>query len=482
MKYIYHTACLIYLLCSISSINLIAQNNCNTINSLIEGFMQEGRPIAQLNIELKIKYLNFINKQQQWKTNTKVDVTLPYSNSIQSVIQPDGNAVYTPRNFMSPIINITSSKKIISTGGEIGLSGGLDFFKNFNSSSKQFNANWFNVFINQPIFSFNSYKSEKAKQLLDLQSDSIGFYQKQQAKLKEYISTILDYEIIRREIATTELSIQTNINVFTKLKILIENGRALPIDTLLLEASLQQLLLLRANMQKQLELKELQLSNYFHTNPNINICELEELEIYLLDKEQLKQHYMICNFQQELILDSFIMKQNLLKASKSHDITTGISAGVGANQSAQLFPQLFTTPSQRQHVSINASIPLTGWANYERNKEIAKLEYQHFENNKISIYNNADIWIKETLNNYNFLLKSHTLGENKIASLQLLAANQLEKVFAGKANTTEFNAISTQIQSSQLEQFQLLKKLILFRFDIREATLFDVSLRSMVNN
>jgi len=122
-----------------------SQQKCTTLNALINEFYSTSGKASILKNQFKIKQLTYLNRLQKYKIGSKLDVSLPYSKSIESILQPDGNLLYSQREFLNPIVTTSVFKKIPFTGGEIGLSSSLGYFQNFLQSNRQFTANWLNL-------------------------------------------------------------------------------------------------------------------------------------------------------------------------------------------------------------------------------------------------------------------------------------------------------------------------------------------------
>jgi hypothetical protein len=469
---------MIIVACLIKDAN--AQKRCITINSLINEYYKGNQQLAILDKNFKIKWLTYQNDLEKWKISSRVDATLPYSKSIESVLQPDGNAIFTQRQFLSPNLNVTTFKKIPKTGGEIGISGSLGYFKNFKNNNQQFSANWFNISISQPLFAYNEFQFERTKQALNFGADSIQYLKDREAKLKDFMSKVIEYEVLKRKIENDENNMIDNKKALDKVKILYENGKMLSIDTLTLSNNIDQAKLNISKAQSELKFKQLALSYYFNRSYSLSICDFDELIIFQLDSVLLKENYLKYNNIQEIIIDSFFAFENIKKANKSHGITTSISAGIGANQSAIQFDRLTNTPSQRQNLAIATSVPLTGWQSYKRNKEIALLQQQVYESNKKDVYFLANEWINDKINTYNFLVKSYSFSTKKLYSLETILTTQLERLLAGKANTNEYNSTQLSINNVKIEQLEIIKEILLFRFEIRSLTLYDVELNQEI--
>ena len=92
----------------------------------------------------------------------------------------------------------------------------------------------------------------------------------------------------------------------------------------------------------------------------------------------------------------------------------------------------------------------------------------------------ANEWINDKINNYHFLVKSYSFSKEKINSLETILTTQLERVLAGKANTNEYNSTQLSINNVKIEQLEIIKEILLFRFEIRSLNLYDVELNQEI--
>ena len=467
---------IILLLICFSEFGMIsfAQQRCITMNTLIQDYKQYSSQIGVVNRQLKISRLGYLNQQQKWKIGSKLDVSLPYSKSIESIIQPDGNLLYSQREFMNPLVNASVYKKIAQTGGEIGLSGSLGYFQNFLKSNRQFNVNWFNFYIDQPIFSFNEYRYEQRLNSMQLETNRIQYGVNTEESLKNFVDKVLSVELLKRKLENANKTLLQEKAQLQQLKLLCVNGKILSNDTLLFSHSLQKKELEIELSSWAISIRELEVKFLSGNKENREFCDLLEMENYILDTSILSRKYIDCNYSIQLNMDSFKVNEALRRASMSHGINTTIGAGIGANQTSQQFNQLFSTPSQRQNITIGTTIPLTGWQNIKREKVIAQLEKAIFDEKVQEFYFEATNWVRSIVNEYNSLLRQIKLASSTIGSYRSLAEIVMDKVLQGKASITEYNTIQNQLQELNTEQGELIKKYVMLRFEIRSKCLFDI--------
>lgn len=460
---------------------LYAQSNCITLSQLIARYYKSNNvQLSILSKELKVKYLTYRNSLAAYNLSSGINFTVPYSKSIESVLQPDGNSIYIERQYMNPAYSVSASKKIPLTGGTIGITSSLSYFKNFLNTNQQFNANWYNLFISQPFFAYNEYKYDKKLQRLRLSADSIQYYKDREARLATFIGKVINYELLQRRIGNSELTIADNVAALEKVKLLYENGRMLAIDTLLLSNNLKQAHLQKDQLESELVIQAADLNYSFNGKYNFSICNIEELMTYDIDSALLRERYLNYNNQSELMVNAFISSENLKRVRKAHGIITSISAGNGINQTADAFDRLLANPAQKQNVTLAVSVPLTGWQTYKRNKEIAQLQYQAFEMTRNELGYLAGEWATEQMSEYLFLFRSYIYSKEKINGLEEVKRLQMEKVFAGRINISEYNVTESSINIAKLEQLDIIRRILLFRFELRAKTLYDFELKEDV--
>ncbi|MEZ5046159.1 MAG: TolC family protein [Chitinophagaceae bacterium] len=454
--------------------------SCQTLDQILNEFSKTNNELITIKEKLKIQNLKFRISQNKWKPNVKFDAVLPYSKSIESVISGDGNVNFVKRNYLNPLLSVSASKKIPFTGGEIAVTGSLGLFQNFINSNRQYNANWFNIYISQPLFAYNNMKAERIKEKLSLGIDSIQYYLNKELKLKKMVETILEYEIGKQKIKYNEVQIEQANRLLQRMKILLLNGRALADDTLLISYNLNKIKFENEELIESIRTKQEFLSSQLQHIYNYSLCELATLPVLKLDTTQLKQQYMKYGFQKELILDSFEVFENEKKMKKAHGINTSISAGIGANNSSSTFNQLYNTPSQRQNISLNTSIPITGWQSYRYNVEIASIEQQNFQRSKQDIDQQVTLWVKQTYNQYNYYIKSYQLSIKKLSNMETLAKSVYKRYELGKVLYTDYNIVLNEMNTVQNELLDIIKQVLILRFEIRTKTLFDYYLEKEV--
>lgn len=460
---------------------LMAQTQCATLTQVINKYYKAGDTrLSILAKQLRIKKLGYQNSLSEYNIRSKVDFSLPYSKSIESVLQPDGNSIYIERNYFSPTYSITTSKKIPLTGGTIGLTTGLSYFKNFLNTNQQFNANWYNLYISQPFFAFNEYKFDKKLRRLTLSADSIQYYKDREAKLEELMAKIIDFEVLRLDIAYNEQEIGNNRDALEKVKILYAHGKLLSIDTLTLSNNLKQSYLQKEQLESTMGIRKADLDFSFREDYRFTICDIEDLAPFHLDTSLLHERYARYNNQQELLINTFVSSEQIKRARKGNGITTTISAGNGINQSSSVFTALYNNPSQQQNVALAVSVPFTGWQSYKRNKEIAELAYQAVQMTRTELEQVAKTWVQEQLTRYSFLYKSYWFSKEKLIALQEVKRVQLEKVLSGRVSTNEYNNAVLSIDMAKMEQLNIIKQILLFRFELRTKTLYDFELMEPV--
>ncbi|HEX8039029.1 MAG TPA: TolC family protein, partial [Chryseosolibacter sp.] len=111
---------------------------------------------------------------RSYKTNYNPQLRLTgqlpvYYKTVNQIIQPDGTNRYIPVQQMNNQVAMQLWQPLSFTGGIISANSGLRFFRDYNDETalaEQWSGSVFNVALNQPLFSFNSYRWNKRIQPL----------------------------------------------------------------------------------------------------------------------------------------------------------------------------------------------------------------------------------------------------------------------------------------------------------------------------
>lgn len=470
MRYIFS---IFILLCL--GVNLSKGQTCFSLNEIATQFQNNSFQVNSLKKKLTINSLKYKSTLSQYKWQSKIGLDMPYNKSIESVVKGDGTVSYVQREFINPQLNLTTSRKLLNTGGEIGLQNNLGLLNNLAIGDRQFNSNWFNLFINQPLFSFNESKSNFKRSQLELSIDSLNFYKDKASKLKEFMTVVLDMQLYSEKANLLSQNIKYLNEQQSKLKMMYKAGKILASDTLQSNSEIENTTLELKQIIDSKDLKSIYISQMLTKTVDFNICDFSKIPIYLLDEGNMVQHYQNSNYAKELILDSFVAMQNIKKSKMAYGISTNIYAGIGANKSATTAQGIFNSPSQRQNVSITTSVPLTNWNNYARGNEIAKIEKELFEQNKMEVQQKAAFWSKEQINKYNYLIKNYNNIKKNIALQEELIRIAQLKLEAGKITFYDLNKILLEKKNREYQLLEQIKNIQLFKYELYESTLVDWS-------
>jgi hypothetical protein len=466
--------CVIFSVIIIFSFLKVQSQECYSIDDIALSFKNQSIPISNAKYRLASKQLNSEIFFSQFKWQSKVGLELPYINNIQSIIQNDGTIKFLPRQFLNPEIRLTTSKQILATGGEIGITNSIGLISNLKVGDRQFNANWVNVYLNQPLFKFNELKYSKQLQYLNNTGDTIQFLLEREQKLFEFLQKFATYKKTLANIDLINQRIAQLRQLQEKIKLQALSGKLLFIDTLTSQLNIDQLVLEQRKAIDQRNVLQQQLSFFVSIDLLENLCNDIEYNIYSFESDIIKEKFKQTNYRKELVLDSFIITQGILKAKVNNGITTNISAGVGYNQSANVFNSIFQNPSSTQNVSISAGIPITNWRNWERNKQISQLTLLEHKNRLQEIDAESNIWCKEALNKYYYLFEEIKLSQKSIEQLKEVERIQQLKYESGRLPINELIATQMQITDFMNKLNETKLQVLIFRYEIRSKTLYDI--------
>ncbi len=446
-------------------LNLIAQT-CVTEAELSVIYTIPNLLASKINNDLGIKQLEHLNFKNLRKTKLLLNANLPYSNTIESIIQPDGNAIFSKRNFINPTIGFSALKPIGFSGGEIGFNTNLSMFNNFLNGNRQFNSNFFNIYLNQPFFKFNQKKLEEAKRRAQSKLDSISLKKEQIASFVEYIKMVSQLSVLHQQ----QLQLANQVSMLgkqmDKTRTLIKFGKALFIDTVSITNLINNTVIESLKLTNEINFKTQELLVIYNQNSDKVIYDFKPYVNYKLDSLALIEAYLNWNYKKLLTVDSLDIATDLMRKKKDKGINFTMQAGAGYNQSASNISQIFNNPSNRQNLTTTATMPINGWQSYRNNIQIAILNFSNYKVAKQEILQKAKLWYiqkKSSLALYKIQLDFLQL---QIKNNALLLDFQNEKMQFGKSDVSAFETLFREQKSMELQSLQLQKDIFILKYSI----------------
>jgi hypothetical protein len=435
---------------------------CISIDSLSNLYVLYSAPIAIANQKLEARNISYGLAMNDFKTQSRLAFSVPYTNNIQSIVQDDGTVKYLPRQFVNPELSIITSKKIALTGGEISIRNSLGVIRNLKLNDQQFNSNLLSVYINQPLFQANALKVNiaKEKSQLEVYKQENRIIIKQ--KILDFLQLVLSYNIAKQELTLLEQQIAHQRQSKILVQQLIASGKILYTDSLISEITLQNLLLVHQNKSAELSTLNEEITYYYPNCPIYDLCTLTA-PIWQFSGQDLATKYYNENNSAMAANDSVLVYQNLHRAKTNLGLTSSIGIGFGLNQSATAIQQSFLNPSSSQNLNFEIGIPIANRGSYTAKIRLAQIELQEY-NDRIQQAKRASFkWAQEQQARYTLLVGKLTAARSYV-NMYTEVGNILQLKFAsGRIPLAELNKNNELLLENQQQVLQCIKELQLLK-------------------
>lgn len=409
----------------------------------------------------------------------RLEGTVPvYQNSVNSVIQPDGTVAYPSVHQTNNAVSLGLFQPVPFTGGTISANSGLGFRKDYNDTtrlSERWRGNLFYVELNQPLFSFNSYRwSKRIEPLLYEESkrDYVEEMEQIAGTAVQRFFNVLEQQI-NHQIATFNLA--NNDTIYK-----IEQGRY-NIGTTSLDKLLQVELQLLTSRQQvaqaslDLETARLQLRSYVGLNDGerIQLVLPEEIPTFDVDVDEALEYAMqnradYIGFQRRRLQG----EQEVARA-KGNRFRVNALAAYGLNNNGLAMQDIYQDPSEQQEFSLGFSVPVLDWG---RNKAMMQTA--------IAEKKLADFQIAQDEVNFEQNIITQ-VRQFEMLRLQLEITKKADEVAAerynvsqnryliGKIDITNLNIALTEKDDAKRKYIQALRDFWLAYYNLRQLTLYD---------
>jgi outer membrane protein TolC len=462
----------IFILSFLYSIKMLAQSDALEI--IIQQFLQQGNVAKLYDSKMRIASLNYELSKVPYQWQVGLASNTPYSNSIQSVVQNDGRINYVNRRYFNPDISVAASRQLTRTGGTIGISNSFGLIQNLGFAQQQWNTNWLNLSINQPLFQFNGIKFDIAQARIQKTSAEWQNVQQRESTLQSFMEMYLQWQALHVQYDLLLQQADGMLKQKARTILLFNAGKVLATDTL------QQTLVIENNkLQRSIMRTDLASMQSFLQKRCARLT-LESSAVafafYDIDETTLTHAFMQNEQRLTLAADSLRSATAVARTKHHQGLTAGVNAGVGANQSATQFQGLFSQPSSMQNITLSVKVPLTQWKTLAQQQELAALdaEIQKLNLNEKQLL--AHEWAIKQVNEYNKLKQQLLLVQQQISTTsEVYRINQI-KYDAGRLQVAELISLSKQISELELQKLQICIQSHNLRFAIRAQVLYDVRL------
>jgi len=481
-NYTYRFATPLLIIFLLNVADIFAQNKTLRLNlEQVIAEAQDNAPEANIaEINLSKSHLFYDRFLASTKPSLILNANIPVYNRITtSIAQPDGTAIFKRNQYLSSDFDLTFSKLLPNTGGNIYASTGLRYRTDFleDTTTTNFASNMIYLGFSQPIFGFNSYKWDKKIQPM-IREEAQREYTEQMADIAQqavnyffdlYIAQ-LNYKAAQRDKANAEKLYELAKNRYSVGK--IAEADVLQMELGNMQADTRQA---RADLNIQSSADNLRYFLGINEAVQFELVDPQDAPDYEIDTElalqqaALNRKYTLTQSRQ--LAES---ERDMERVKKENGARLDLRAGVGFSKAADRLVGAYELPPEDQEsISLGISVPIIDWGKSKIERELAEADRQ------LLMYNIE----QENINfERNILLKIRQLD---IIRGQLLTAHRTNEVAAkryditekrytvGKVDVTELNVALNEQISARQNYTETLRSFWTAHYEIQRLTLYD---------
>ncbi len=425
---------------------------------------------------------------QTYKSNylpqLTLHATLPdYVNSINPVVQPEGNIEFRKQHVASTYTELALSQNIGLTGGVISINSNLkridDFMRPSTVSRHSYSSSPAVITLRQPLFSYNGLKWDRRIEPLRYEEAKRNFWEEmERISIRAtdlyfmQLQSQIGFDIASKNVANNDTLFKIAQARFYEAKISVNELLQLELSLLTSRQSLEQAKL-------DIETSTIRLRSYLGitdtypirlTTPD-NIPQFEINEEIALEKAHENRARMIG------------IKREEMEAERNMDHAQG-DAGVNANlylqyglvQQSNDLDGVYRTPEEQQRVMMTLSVPIMDWGRTKSKLGTAranqKLVKANLEQQRASFDQDVYLQVKR----FKMLREQMKIAQqaNGLAERRFLGAR--DRYLTDKIGILELNQAATERDSARRSYVSSLRNFWDAYYTVRLQTLYDFEL------
>ncbi|MFZ4398765.1 MAG: TolC family protein [Bacteroidales bacterium] len=432
----------------------------------------------------KNKYLGSYWKYRSYKASympmLTFDGTLPNINrKISKIPMEDGSEVFKEQRSAEYSMQMSLSKIIGFTGGQLFINSGierLDLYNTTTMTSTSYLSTPISVGYRQPIFNYNPYRWErKIEPILFDEAKQTYLEDREQLSIK---ASNLYFDLLDAQIRENIAGInQANNDTLYKIAQGRYNlGKIAENELLQLELSL-----LNSNLQVEQTRNDVEV-NHFKLKSFLGMKGDEKIELiiptrmpdYKVDAAkaiaEARNNSSEAKSYQRRLLEA---QSSVNKAKMENRFNANLYALYGLTQSAIEFNDAYKNPQDQQQLSLGLQIPILDWGQARAKIKMAQSNEElintQVAQQKIDFDQQILIKVMQFNMQYHQLViaaKADTIGEKRFAVTKA-------RYMIGKVDITELNIAMTEKDRATQDYIAALRSFWNSYYEIRKLTLFD---------
>jgi outer membrane protein TolC len=405
-----------------------------------------------------------------------------YNNSFTPVRQPDGSIRYLPLNQLNPGLSFGVQQPIQWTGGTVYVNTSYNYFNNITQNTTQWNGTPFNIFLDQPIFAFNSYKWDKKIEPIKFEESKREYAENMEQIGRDAVEAFFSVLQAQVNLQIAQFNLANNDTIYK-----IEQGRyniGTTSEDKLLQVELQLLRsrqdVARANLD--LQTASLRMRTFIGLKngesfdlvlpdaiPEFSVSEDEAL-VYA---KQTRSAYIAFE-RRKLEADQLVAQ------ARGQRYQVSLNASYGTNNIGANLGEVYQNTSKQQQANISFNVPIVDWG---RRKALMQTAIANKRLNDYVIAQNEVSFEQEILTQVRQfemlrLQIEITRKSDQVAQTRYNVAQN--RYLIGKIDITNLNIALNEKDTAKRSYIDALKSFWMAYYDLRRLTLYDFAERKLL--
>ena len=407
-----------------------------------------------------------------------------YTNSIYAARQPDGSITYLPVNQLNPGVNFGLQQPIQWTGGVISVNSSYNYFNDFNTNRKQWNATPMNVQLNQPLFAYNNLKWDRLIEPIRYEESRRDYAESMEQIGHDAVDNFFNVMQEQVNLQIAKFNLANNDTIYK-----IEQGRyniGTTSEDKLLQVELQLLRsrqdVAQANLNLRTNIQKLRSFIGLRTGEDLELVLPEQIPQFTVSEGEALEHAKETRSAYIAFERRKLQAKEAVAQTRGQLYQVGITAAYGLNNVTNTFNDIYLNTSKQQVANVTFNVPIVDWG---RRRAQMQTAYANKRLNDYTIAQDEITFEQDILTQarqFEMLqLQIEITKKSDEVALQRYKVAQ-NRYLIGKIDITNLNIALTEKDSAKRGYLAALKSFWLAYYDLRRLTLYDFAEQKYLYN
>lgn len=468
-----------WILCLSSSYG--QESRALTLNDVIQIASDNSREMVLAKHRFRSSFWEYKTFKTQYFPMLKLNTTMPGINrSIQKYTNADGTETFITRSMANYYMDLSLSKIIGFTGGQLFINSGLERVDNFTDpATTNYLSNPISIGLNQPVLAYNPYRWDNKIEPLKYQEAKQKFLEeREQVSISAitYFFDLLQSNISMKIAETNEANYDT---LYKIAKGRYNLGKIAENELLQLELSFLQTRAQVDNAKLELEMNTFKLKSFLRLGDKTQLTLFPPSGI-LNTRADLPKALAEArtNRSDNYSFDRQIKEaeSQVQRAKLDNRFNANLFVQYGLTATSPNYNEVYKNPQEGELLTFGIQIPILDWGQAKGKIRMAEsnLELVQTTVEQQEIDFEQEVFLKVMQfnmqqNQVNIAAKADTVAQKRFYVTK-------QRYLIGKIDITDLNIAQTETDNARLAYITSLRTLWRSYYELRRLTLYDFAI------